>query len=483
MKALAVACGIVFWTLVLGITWLALFSGSDEEEPVAVLQIEPAPEIVPEPQTPSGGIDFPPGFAITGPSGQQETPAPSALPPPATTLPPSPDEIGVPDLPDTPGDGLPPATDAVPPPDAPLVDMPPAAEAPPADMPLPAETPPAADTPPASDAPPAEDTPPLPDRRSDAPGTEQSAQSDAETKPHSEASQASEEQAAGSAASPATQGESDSASLIAAPVADLVEESEYGPLPKVAADGRRPAEIYARPSPYTSQSGFRGPARVAILVNGLGLPGGPSEEVLKGLPAPVSVAYGAYGRDVQDLVTKVRAAGHEILLQIPLEPDDYPKQDPGPHTLLTSLPTNENIKRLRWLMSRYTGYVGVTNHMGAKFETTKDSFLPVLEELKKRGLIYVDDGTVPSSTAEQIASLLGLDYSAANIQLDTASGGITKALTELETMARERGSAIGVAKVKPETVKQLADWADKLEAKEGIVLVPVSAAVKSQRQS
>jgi polysaccharide deacetylase 2 family uncharacterized protein YibQ len=67
-----------------------------------------------------------------------------------------------------------------------------------------------------------------------------------------------------------------------------------------------------------------------------------------------------------------------------------------------------------------------------------------------------------------------------SVQID--AGNIAKQLAQLETLAKERGIAIGVAKAKPATVKQLSDWANKLEAK-GIVLVPVSAAVRSQRPS
>jgi polysaccharide deacetylase 2 family uncharacterized protein YibQ len=135
------------------------------------------------------------------------------------------------------------------------------------------------------------------------------------------------------------------------------------------------------------------------------------------------------------------------------------------------------MKRLQWLMSRFTGYVGVTNLMGAKFEATQDSLVPVLEEIKARGLLYVDDGTSDKSTAGQIAGTLGLDYAAANIQIDGA-----QSLAKLEALAKERGCAIGVASAKPATLKQLAEWASKLESK-GIVLIPVSAAVRSQRQS
>jgi len=273
--------------------------------------------------------------------------------------------------------------------------------------------------------------------------------------------------------------ETGSITLPAAPVAELVEESQYGPLPRVATDGRRPIDVYARPSRYVvAKAGD--PPRVAILVTGLGLPDAPAGDVLKGLPAPISVAYGAYGRNLQESVSRARDEGHEVLLQIPLEPNNYPTVDPGPHTLLTTLPPQENMKRLQWLMSRYTGYVGVTNHMGDKFEATSASLTPVLEELKQRGLLYVDDGSVKDSTVSQVAGAIGLDYSVASMQIDP--GNLAKQLAQLEAMAKERGSAIGVVKASPATVKQLSDWAAKLEAK-GFVLVPVSAAVRSQRQS
>jgi hypothetical protein len=215
-------------------------------------------------------------------------------------------------------------------------------------------------------------------------------------------------------------------------------------------------------------------------MTGLGLPDAPQKTVLEGLPAQVSIAYGAYGRSLQDAVIAARAGGHEVLLQIPLEPENYPTVDPGPHTLLTALPPADNIKRLQWLMSRYTGYVGVTNHMGGKFQASAESVSPVLEELKARGLLYVDTESAQDSAAGKVAQTIGLDYSVVDVQID--AGDLAQQLAKLEQVAKERGAAIGVVRAKPATAKQLADWAAKLEGK-GIVLVPVSAAVRSQAQS
>ena len=469
MKALAVASGIVFWTLVLGTAWLAFFPGT-QSEPIAILQIEPAPAPgaagggEPETAHPAGApppeaaqepvaaepapsaaaepadpaaqaakrdMDFPPGFAVTDPGAAPQAPVVEPGPGQGTMLPLSPGQPAAPAAPPSPDDSA-----------------------------LPDD-----------------------DQQGAAPASERTAAAEPEVKQAAlESPPAAPSPAAPStSASPATpESETGSISLPLAPVAELVEESQYGPLPKVAADGRRAVEVYARPSRYASAAEIGAPPRIAVLVTGLGLPDSPPGDVLKGLPASMSVAYGAYGRGLQDSVTKARADGHEVLLQIPLEPNNYPTEDPGPHTLLTTLPPAENMKRLQWLMSRYTGYVGITNHMGAKFEASQESFQPVLEELKRRGLLYVDDGSVQQSTAGQIASVVGLDYSIASVQID--AGNVAKQLAQLETTAKERGAAIGVAKATPATIKQLSEWAAKLEGK-GIVLVPVSAAVRSQRQS
>ena len=448
MKALAVAAGIVFWTLVLGTAWLAFFPGSDSGEPVVILQIQPA--------TAPGAISAAAPEGAPSPEAS-ESPTPSQPQPPAQA---APDGMELP-----PGFGVGPSG----PPQAPIVEAPGPGQGPTL---LPLAPGGQLDTPAAPPSAPDDAAPPDADQQGSVPAATHEMQQTALETPARQA---------GVPAPPAApETETGSIVLPPVPVAELVEESQYGPLPKVATDGRRPVEVYARPSRYAAAAAAGAPPRIAILVTGLGLPGSPAGDVLKGLPAPMSVAYGAYGRNLQDGVTRARDSGHEVLLQIPLEPGNYPTEDPGPHTLLTTLPPEENMKRLQWLMSRYTGYVGVTNHMGAKFEATPESLQPVLEELKRRGLLYIDDGSVQGSTVGQIAGAIGLDYSVVSVQID--AGNVATQLAQLETAAKERGAAIGVAKATPATIKQLADWANKLEAK-GFVLVPVSAAVRSQRQS
>ncbi|HET7210520.1 MAG TPA: divergent polysaccharide deacetylase family protein [Methyloceanibacter sp.] len=438
MKALAIACGIVFWTLVLGTTYLAFFPGGGAE-PVTILQIEPAtapggpdeaagvpqmPEAAPapageaapaEPAPAEGNMDLPPGFAVGPPEapqappvGQQGLPMTPEGQGGAPAAPPAPDDAAPPETPDQQGAA----------PEAPAMQQ-------------------AALDAPAGATPPPPPPPPEPEN------------------------------------------ETGSIALASVPAPELVEQSQYGPLPKIAADGRRAIDVYSRPSRY-AVANPSAPPRVAILMTGLGLPDGPPKTVLEGLPAQVSIAYGAYGRSLQDAVAAARADGHEVLLQIPLEPENYPTVDPGPHTLLTTLPPADNVKRLQWLMSRYAGYVGVTSHMGDKFQASAESIQPVFEELKRRGLLYVDSEGAQDSATAKVASAIGLDYFVVNIQID--AGDPAQQLAKLEQVAKERGAAIGVVRAKPATAKQISDWAAKLEGK-GIVLVPVSAAVRSQAQS
>ena len=289
---------------------------------------------------------------------------------------------------------------------------------------------------------------------------------------------------AGSGTTPSRADEAQNIRLPPVPLRDVVETSRYGPLPKIAADGRRPSQVYARPVNGPVNPGPGQLARIAILVTGLGLSEVATTQAIDSLPGPVTLAFGPYGHNLESWVRKARDRGHEVMLQVPLEPFDYPDNDPGPHTLLTSLPPDENTKRLHWIMSRFTGYTGITNHMGAKFTAAQDSFLPVLEEVKSRGLIYLDDGTAAHSTAAQIARDLGVDYSVSQVTIDAERNTkeIGLALTKLEALAKENGFAIGIGSSLPLTIGQIAEWVSTLKDK-GIELIPISAAVRSDRQT
>jgi polysaccharide deacetylase 2 family uncharacterized protein YibQ len=215
---------------------------------------------------------------------------------------------------------------------------------------------------------------------------------------------------------------------------------------------------------------------VAIVVHGLGVSGTATQAALTKLPGPVTLAFAPYGNEIGGTIAKARSGGHEVLLQLPMEPFDYPDNDPGPQTLLASLTPEQNTDRLHWLMSRFQGYVGVTNLMGARFTASEPALAPVLKEVAQRGLIYVDDGSSHRSLAGQIASASNTPFAKAEIVIDATPTAphIDRALARLEALAKERGVAVGSASALPVSIDRIAAWAKSAESR-GIVLVPISA--------
>ena len=253
----------------------------------------------------------------------------------------------------------------------------------------------------------------------------------------------------------------------------LLETSRHGAIPKIAPDGARPSEIYSRP--VKPQAGRADQPRVAIVIEGLGIGANSTSEAFAKMPAPVTFAFAPYGTDLERWVSRARGEGHEVLLQVGMEPFDYPDNDPGPQTLLTSFSAEQNIERLHWFLSRFQGYVGVTSLMGARFTATDQALGPVLREIGKRGLIYFDGGT-SRSVAGQVAGAQNVAFAKADAVLDTvpSAAEIDNALARLEATARGRGFAIGAASALPVTIDRLAQWIKTADAR-GITLVPISA--------
>ncbi|HZP76958.1 MAG TPA: divergent polysaccharide deacetylase family protein [Pseudolabrys sp.] len=259
----------------------------------------------------------------------------------------------------------------------------------------------------------------------------------------------------------------------------LLETTRHGAIPRIGPDGARPSTIYAQPLKATAKSDV---PRIAIIVSGLGVSASATSDALTKLPSAVTLAFTPYGNDLERLVGSARGGHHEVLLQAPMEPFDYPDNDPGPQTLLTSLSADQNIDRLQWLMSRFQGYVGIATYMGARFTASEGALGPILRETGKRGLIFVDDGASPRSLSGQLAGAANVPFAKADIIIDSVPTAvdIERALGRLEAIARERGVAVGVSSASPAVIARLADWAKRIEAR-GVMLVPITAvAIKAK---
>lgn len=261
----------------------------------------------------------------------------------------------------------------------------------------------------------------------------------------------------------------------------LMEDSPHGPIPRVGPDGARPLDVYSRAD--GGAAARKGP-RIAIVVGGLGISESATAESIAKLPGAVTFAFAPHTADLTRWTAKARDDGHEFLLQLPMEPFDYPDNDPGPQTLLTTLPKEQNIDRLYWFMSRSHGYVGVANFMGARFTANEGAMAPILAELAKRGLLYFDDGASTRSIARHAADAAKTPYIKADIVIDAKANwsDIDTALERLERLALEREYAVGVASALPVSIERIARWAKTVESR-GIRIVPLSAVAIRARQS
>ena len=257
--------------------------------------------------------------------------------------------------------------------------------------------------------------------------------------------------------------------LAAAPDPRISEQGRHGLMPKLGEGRVRALDVYAR-----AEEPGTGP-RIAILVTGLGVGQAATAGATVRLPQAVSLAFLPYGAEAERAAGRARDAGHEIFLQLPMEPFDYPDSDPGPQTLLTALKGLENADRLAWALARFPGYVGVANFMGAKM-MADPAFEPVLREIGTRGLGFLDDGTGPKPAP---ANKGRTPVARAELVLDAVprADAIDAALSQAEARARATGFALVSASGAALSVDRIARWARDLDTR-GIRLVPASVALR-----
>jgi len=260
----------------------------------------------------------------------------------------------------------------------------------------------------------------------------------------------------------------------------LLEKSRYGMIP-VVADGLKPFTVYAAEADRAKAA--RMPT-VSIVVGGLGVGAAKTTDAIMKLPPAVTLAFTPYGSDPGKLAERARAQRHEILLQVPMEPFDYPDNDPGPQTLLTTLSPDQNLDRLYWHLSRFQGYAGIANFMGARFVSADAVMQPIVREAAKRGLGYLDDGSAPRSVAASLAAAQTMPFAKADISIDAVptAAEIDRALAKLEDLAKERGTAVGIASALPISIERIGVWIKTLES-HGIMLVPLTTAMLKSKSS
>jgi uncharacterized protein len=261
-----------------------------------------------------------------------------------------------------------------------------------------------------------------------------------------------------------------------APLAGLFERGPNGPLPIIAANGRTPAQAYARPFTPRAERPM-----VAIIIGGLGFNARTTTAAIDELPPEVTLSFVPYADNLQGWIDRARARGHEVLLELPMEPFDPDADDTGPQTLLASAPSQQNMTRLEQLLSRGVGYFGVTNYQGARFATSAQASAPVAQALRRRGLVFISSGIGQRTALSVEAQRAGLPITAADRLIDVRqeADAIDDQLLNLEALALQNHSAIGAGFAYPVTIEQVGRWAGDI-ASRGYQLAPASAVLNAR---
>ena len=259
--------------------------------------------------------------------------------------------------------------------------------------------------------------------------------------------------------------------LVPAPISGLTKLSSYGQVPAISRAGVTPLSAYKRP--YTAVSGSK---TVSIVIGGLGVNRGLTQQAINELPSEVTLSFAAHASGLQGWVNKARAKGHEVLIELPLESNQFDRSEPGSdRALMATQNVSANPRNLDWLLSRAQGAFGVTNYNGDLFLNRADAVAPLLEQLAKMGLSFVFDGSVSAPSLSAISSSARLPYAAGYSLIDAQpdSSSIKTELSRLSETAKLGAAPIGVGFTYPETIEALKSWANTLET-QGLTLAPAS---------
>lgn len=258
-----------------------------------------------------------------------------------------------------------------------------------------------------------------------------------------------------------------------APIAGLTRQSAFGPVPSKAAGNALTA--YKRP--FRRQAGKQ---PVSLIIGGLGVNRGLTQDAIESLPADVTLSFAAHSVGLQDWVNMARADGHEVLIEVPMESANFDPTEPGADKALrVSLSANENGRRLDWMLSRAQGYAGLINFNGDAFLTRADVAAPYMDRLSQTGLGFMTDGAFEAPSLPALARSVRQPFKAGNglIDPDPITRVISGRLTGLGQDAQSGSHPVGVGFVYPATIAEVQSWIARLDA-QNLQLAPATAALK-----
>ncbi|MBF0562445.1 MAG: divergent polysaccharide deacetylase family protein [Alphaproteobacteria bacterium] len=258
------------------------------------------------------------------------------------------------------------------------------------------------------------------------------------------------------------------------PTLSLAPSAQAAILPDAGMGKDPPWRHYAVPA-----AAMDGRPRIAVVIDDLGLDHNRSTQIVR-LPGPLTTSFLTYAHDLREQTHNAKAAGHELLIHVPMEPKNQ-ALDPGPDVLMTRQSDEHLHQLLGDIFTRFDSYVGINNHMGSQFTSDARGMAVVMQELKHRGLLFLDSRTAGNSIGVESAPRYAVPVAARDVFLDNESSVpyVNARLADVERIARERGTAVAIGHPRDATIAALAAWLPTLQQK-GMVLVPLSSIVRQR---
>ena len=249
------------------------------------------------------------------------------------------------------------------------------------------------------------------------------------------------------------------------------------PIIGVAQVNQQKIALHEQGRAFTPRSGV---PKVSIIIGGLGLKSSLTTQAIRDLPADVSLAFIPHAHNLTYHINAARKDGHEVLVEMPMQPQDYGRFRPHPQVLAVSNSPQENITRLETILRKAPGIFGIMNYQGERFALDPNAVRPVTEALKRFNIAMVDDGSIPGSVLGSTSQQTGTAFTVADVQIDQreTSQDILLKLAELEAIARKNGHAVGSGYALPLTLDAVQKWAADLDRR-GLQLVPISASLEN----
>lgn len=221
----------------------------------------------------------------------------------------------------------------------------------------------------------------------------------------------------------------------------------------------------------------RGRPVIAIVLDDVGVNKAQAEQAIK-LPPEITLSFMTYAEGVDEMAARARAKGHELMVHVPMEPLGG-ENDPGPKALKVALSDAEILERLRWGLERFDGYVGINNHMGSRFTQDERGMRLVMQELRRRDLLFLDSRTIGASVGDRVADEAGIVHLSRDVFLDDvmSSSAVAQQLAVAERVARATGHAIAIGHPHAATIAAIKAWLPQAKAR-GFIIAPLSVIAK-----